>query len=85
MSRLLALNGTRVSTTCLSDAQTVVLTPEEFAEFLNLDALVQVGLDGQLILLHVVAITPVDGARGLIADELRSVAQDNPVGFCTRA
>lgn len=54
---------------------------EKFAKVINLYALVQMRLCGQLVFFRVVAITPVDGAGGLIAYENRSVAQDNPVGF----
>ena len=49
---------------------------------LDLDALVQFCFDGQLILSRVVPVSPVDGTRGLVADELGVIGQYYPVRLC---
>lgn len=55
-----ARNGTHPSTTPLADAEAVVMTVEQVAQVLDLDALVEDGLDVAVVLVGLVLVTPAD-------------------------
>ena len=82
----MALDGlprisTQVSTYSLSDAEKVVVPTEQLVEFVDLDALVDEGLDVFLVLPRVVPVSAMDGTARLISLEQRSVGQYDAVGL----